>query len=281
MLRVSGLTKAYGDKTILQDVSFNVPTGSITAFVGANGAGKTTVMKSILGFTPFKGEIYVDDEPVVFSKTNPAIGYLPDVPALYPFYTARQYLQFCQPQDQARVEELLERVGLAQTTQKIGTYSRGMRQRLGMAQALLHRPKLLICDEPTSALDPQGRADILQILADSKHETTIFFSTHILAEVAAISDRLLVLHNRSIAYEGALPQAHTTRYVVQFAEEVSLGQAFKAFMPVQKSDGWHVTVTDEAARADVLAKLLQHGYIPLRFEPVVPSLADFIAEVTT
>lgn len=105
MLRVSGLTKAYGDKTILQDVSFNVPTGSITAFVGANGAGKTTVMKSILGFTPFKGEIYVDDEPVVFSKTNPAIGYLPDVPALYPFYTARQYLQFCQPQDQARVEE--------------------------------------------------------------------------------------------------------------------------------------------------------------------------------
>lgn len=286
MLQVNDLHKAYGQTTIIQQASFSVPQGSITAFVGANGAGKTTVMKSLLGFTPFTGSIEVDGEPVVFGTTHPAIGYLPDVPAFYHFYTAPQYLAFCQQlrgvKDSARIATLLQRVGLADATQKIGHYSRGMRQRLGMAQALLHRPKLVICDEPTSALDPQGREAILHILKSSQHETTVLFSTHILAEAEAISDRLLVLHNKGIAYEGALPTiASATTYTLTFATIVKLDTRFSAFMPQQVNGQWQVTVPDEAARAKLLQTLLLAGYIPTAMQPVARSLQHFLTEVTS
>jgi ABC-2 type transport system ATP-binding protein len=157
MIEINHLSKRFGHKQVLQDLSFSVPKGSVVGFVGENGAGKTTTMKAILGLLPIdEGEITVCGEPVQFgsTKTNRWIGYLPDVPQFYSFMTAVEYLTFCgkiQPNKESfqpqRVMEVLELVGLEASKQKIAGFSRGMKQRLGLAQALINRPAILICDE--------------------------------------------------------------------------------------------------------------------------------------
>lgn len=208
ILRVSHIKKSFGTQQVLKDVDFFVPKGSIYGFVGQNGAGKTTTMKAILGLhTIDDGEILVNGERVCFGNTatNHYIGYLPDVPQFYGFYTPREYLTFCGEitgmkgrELKNRIEEILELVGLSDVKKRIKGFSRGMNQRLGMAQALLNKPKLLICDEPTSALDPIGRMDILNIMLQAKQETTILFSTHILTDVERICDRVAFLHDGKI-----------------------------------------------------------------------------------
>ena len=167
MLRITDLHKRFGDKKVLCGLNLNVPEHSIFGFIGKNGAGKTTAMKTILGLLQAdSGEIFVNGKKVVCgqSTTNQNIGYLPDVPEFYPFMTAREYLHFCgeitqmkKSEYKFRTEELLNLVGLGDEKHRIKGFSRGMKQRLGIAQALLNNPKLLICDEPTSALDPVGR----------------------------------------------------------------------------------------------------------------------------
>ena len=174
MLQIAGLHKRFGDKEVLKGLNLTVPEHSIFGFIGRNGAGKTTTMKTILGLLKADaGEILVNGEKAVYGQTatNRYIGYLPDVPEFYSFMTAREYLGFCgeitgmtKKEYRERSEELLELVGLNGEKHRIKGYSRGMKQRLGIAQALLNRPKLLICDEPTSALDPVGRKEILDLL---------------------------------------------------------------------------------------------------------------------
>ncbi|MBQ9746248.1 MAG: ABC transporter ATP-binding protein, partial [Clostridia bacterium] len=161
VLEIKNLTKSFGDKAVLRGLSLSVPEHSIFGFIGRNGAGKTTTMKAVLGLiAPDGGEVYVAGERVRPGQnlTNRYIGYLPDVPEFYPFMTAREYLALCgeslgmnKSDIKARSEELLALVGLAGEKHRVRGYSRGMKQRLGIAQALLARPKLLICDEPTSA----------------------------------------------------------------------------------------------------------------------------------
>ena len=165
MLRITDLHKRFGDKEVLRGLNLTVPEHSIYGFIGKNGAGKTTTMKTILGLLKAdSGEIFVGGEKVVYGQTstNQYIGYLPDVPEFYPFMTAPEYLRFCgeitgmkKAECYARLKELLELVGLSDEKHRIKGFSRGMKQRLGIAQALLNSPKLLICDEPTSALDPE------------------------------------------------------------------------------------------------------------------------------
>ena len=174
ILQITSLQKRFGDKEVLKGLDLTVPEHSIFGFIGKNGAGKTTTMKTILGLLKADtGEILVNGEKAAYGQTttNQYIGYLPDVPEFYPFMTAREYLGFCgeitgmtKKEYGERSEELLELVGLAGEKHRIKGYSRGMKQRLGIAQALLNRPKLLICDEPTSALDPVGRKEILDLL---------------------------------------------------------------------------------------------------------------------
>lgn len=208
MIEINHLSKRFGRKQVLQDLTFSVPKGSVVGFVGENGAGKTTTMKAILGLLPIdEGEIIVCGEPVQFgsAKTNRWIGYLPDVPQFYSFMTAVEYLTFCgkiQPNQESfqpqRVMEVLALVGLEASKQKIAGFSRGMKQRLGLAQALINRPTILICDEPTSALDPLGRKAFLDVLAKIKEETTVLFSSHILADVEQLSDYIAILHKGQI-----------------------------------------------------------------------------------
>ncbi len=169
-------------------LDISVPEHSIFGFIGKNGAGKTTTIKAILGLLKSdSGEIHVMDEKVHFGQTgtNRYIGYLPGVPEFYSYMTPLEYLNLCgevsgmnKSDIVMKSNELLEPVGLGQKRRRIKGFSRGMKQRLGIAQALLNRPKLLICDEPTSALDPAGRKEILDILLAVKEQTTVLFSTH-------------------------------------------------------------------------------------------------------
>ncbi|MDE7297941.1 MAG: ABC transporter ATP-binding protein, partial [Lachnospiraceae bacterium] len=198
------------------DVSLRVPESSVFGFVGDNGAGKTTTMKLILGLLRADdGDIFVDGERAAFGKnrTNRLIGYLPDVPEFYGFLTPTEYLLLCgeisgvpKREGKRRAAEVLELVGLTRADRRIRGFSRGMKQRLGIAQALFGQPKLLICDEPTSALDPAGRREILDILHALKGHTTVLFSTHILSDVERICDECAVLHSGRLVKQGSLAE---------------------------------------------------------------------------
>ena len=230
MLTIKGLKKSFGEKKVLCGLDLSVPEHSVFGFVGRNGAGKTTTMKAILGLLKVdEGEIYVAGERVSFGQTptNRYVGYLPDVPEFYSFMTAREYLKLCgeslemkKDDIEERSEELLSLVGLAEETHRIGGFSRGMKQRLGIAQALLTRPKLLICDEPTSALDPIGRKEILDILYSVREQTTVIFSTHILSDVERICTQVALLHDGRIAMQGTVDELKKIAVSEQFTVEL-------------------------------------------------------------
>jgi len=214
ILQIRAVSKRFGTHTVVDGLTFTVKEGSIFGFIGQNGAGKTTTMKMILGLLPSdSGDITICGERVRYgeNKTNKYIGYLPDVPEFYNYMTSTEYLKLCgeitgmsSSHIKSRTIELLSLVGLEGNRKKIGGYSRGMKQRLGIAQALLAEPKLLICDEPTSALDPIGRVEILEILQKVKGKTTVIFSTHILSDVERICDEITVLHEGKIALSGSI-----------------------------------------------------------------------------
>ncbi|WP_394923523.1 ATP-binding cassette domain-containing protein [uncultured Robinsoniella sp.] len=216
ILEVKNLKKSFNGHAVIKDLSFQVPEHSVFGFLGENGAGKTTTMKMILGLLqPDDGEIRIAGNKVSYgeTKTNRMIGYLPDVPEFYSYMRAKEYLKLCgevsgmtAKKIQDKSGELLEIVGLKDVKQKIGGYSRGMKQRLGIAQALLNDPRLLLCDEPTSALDPVGRKEILDILSVVKSQMTVVFSTHILSDVERICDRVAVLHDGKLALCGGLEE---------------------------------------------------------------------------
>ncbi len=253
-LEIEGLKKRFGTKEVLKGVSFSVPEGCIFGFIGQNGAGKTTTMKTVLGLLQKDaGEIRVFGEPVTYgnTKTNRMVGYLPDVPEFYDYMTTKEYLRLCaditgmpKKEQKSRIDEMLETVGLAGEKHRIGGFSRGMKQRLGIAQALLNKPKLLICDEPTSALDPMGRKEILDALLAAKKETTIIFSTHILSDVERISDRAAILHNGRIVREGTMEELHRVRserdFFVTAANQKSfirLAELFPNMIPGEEQGG--------------------------------------------
>lgn len=217
ILEVKDLEKAFKTKKVIKNLSFKVEKNAIYGFIGRNGAGKTTTMKMIMGFLdPDAGEILFQGKNIVKSVKSRGnrIGYLPDVPEFYDFYTPKQYLTFCGEishmpckECKRKVEELLKLVGLEKDRdRKIRGFSRGMKQRLGVAQALLNDPDLLICDEPTSALDPVGRKEILDLLSTIKERTTVIFSTHILSDVQRICDSVGILEDGKIVRSGRLEE---------------------------------------------------------------------------
>ena len=221
VLEIKDLHKSFGSKTMLDGLTFSVSEGSVFGFIGRNGAGKTTTMKIILGLLQAdSGEITVCGEKVHYGNTptNKYIGCLPDVPEFYSYMTAKEYLRLCgevtgmkQSEIKSRSAELLELVGLAGEKHRIKGYSRGMKQRLGIAQALINKPRLLICDEPTSALDPVGRKEILEIIRSAKGETSVIFSTHILSDVEKICDDTAILEKGRTALCGTVSELKAKR----------------------------------------------------------------------
>lgn len=210
MLRVENLTKKYGNFQVLNGISFEVKRGSIYGFLGPNGAGKTTTMNILSGLIGFNGgDIYLNGQSFEKNKRQllKKVGYLPQSPVFYGYMTAVEYLTFIgklggleNRKIKARIEELLHIVKLTDSAKRrIGGYSGGMKQRLGLAAALFNNPELVFLDEPTSALDPEGRMEVLDFIEGlKKSETTVFFSTHILSDIERVCDEVSILNQGKI-----------------------------------------------------------------------------------
>ncbi len=295
ILEISHITKTFGAKKVLNDLSFSVPEHSVFGFIGQNGAGKTTTMKIILGLLKSdQGEVFVNGEKVTFGQnsTNKYIGYLPDVPEFYGFMTPREYLTMCGQITGMRKEEivkksveLLKLVGLEKENKRIKGFSRGMKQRLGIAQALLNSPKLLICDEPTSALDPMGRKEVLDILSSVKEHTTVVFSTHVLSDVERICDRIAFLHEGKVALSGTLEEIRNVRngesIEIEFFTEQD-ADIFGSICPGGKKSGRTKLLFQKRTEIDMLdmMKCLSQNQISiLRLERLEPTLEDLFLEV--
>lgn len=301
VLKIVGLGKSFGNQRVLDDLSFSVPEGSIFGFIGKNGSGKTTTMKIVLGLLQSDtGDISVCGEKVLYgdTRTNRFIGYLPDVPEFYGFMTAKEYLRLCgeitgMPTAliQTKSEELLDLVGLIDVKKRIGTFSRGMKQRLGIAQALLNEPRLLICDEPTSALDPIGRREILDILLKVKERTTVIFSTHVLTDVEAICDQVGILDGGKIVLTGSVSELKNTysrhSCTVTFRTQADAdlfrtsGRINVVENPVsEKNTAVAIQSEDpEQTMALIIQLLSETGLVPLRLETAEPKLEDIFLEV--
>ena len=223
-IRVTGLTKAYGTHLALDNVDLVVEEGSIFGFLGPNGAGKTTMLRMLTGLArPTSGTVQIlgHDAAAVKDSTRARIGFLPDVPGFYDWMTAAEFLRFAgrlfaipRRTLNERIDMLLGLAGLTEVTTSIGGYSRGMKQRLGVAQALINAPQLLLLDEPTRALDPMGRKDVLDMLASLRGRTTVFFSTHILVDVERVCDTVAILDRGRVAANGPLAEVKA-RYAEQ------------------------------------------------------------------
>ena len=250
VLTIQNLKKNFGSKEVLCGLDFSVPEHGIYGFIGRNGAGKTTTMKAILGLLrPNSGAIYVMGEKVHFGQTatNRYIGYLPDVPEFYSYMTPPEYLNLCgevsgmnRSDIATRSKELLELVGLGQERHRIKGLSRGMKQRLGIAQALLNSPKLLICDEPTSALDPAGRKEILDILLAVKEQTTVLFSTHVLSDVERICTEAAFLSDGKIVMQGTIAELRNKRssngFIFETEQREVTDTLIKVFGDLRRTD---------------------------------------------
>lgn len=298
MLHITNLSKRFGDKEVLDGLTLSVPEHSIFGFIGKNGAGKTTTMKTVLGLLkPDAGEISVAGEKVVYGQTatNRHIGYLPDVPEFYSFMSAPEYLSFCgeitgmpRSEIKPRSSELLSLVGLGGETHRIKGFSRGMKQRLGIAQALLNRPKLLICDEPTSALDPVGRKEILDILFAVKEQTTVLFSTHILSDVERICTDVAFLNNGKADVQGKLSaikaKYRTKEYVLETEQPEDTQKLMRAFSSCVKTASCSqadqlLFQGDENTLFELLRFVTDQKIPVLKVERLEPTLESLFMEV--
>lgn len=211
---VTGLVKTYGGRRVLDEVNLNVAPGSVFGFLGRNGAGKTTTLRILLALArPDGGSARIVGRDVIRDgdQVRRQVGFLPDVPGFYPWMTGPQFLTFCGglfglkgPSLQQRVDALLDLAGLSGVTQQIGGYSRGMKQRLGIAQALINAPRVLLLDEPTSALDPIGRRDVLTMIASLRGRTTVLFSTHILSDVERVADTVAIIEGGQVLRQASI-----------------------------------------------------------------------------
>jgi len=234
MIDVTDLTKSYGPIEALRGVTFHVASGEIVGLLGPNGAGKTTIMKILTGYLqPDGGTVYVNGLDVLTHtrQVQVHIGYLPENAPLYPELSVQSYLkmmaelrQIPKGEQLARLSEAIYATGLSEhLTRPIGQLSKGFRQRVGLAQAILHRPRLLILDEPTLGLDPTQVVEIRHLIRRLAKQSTVLFSTHILSEVEALCDRVIILMNGQIKADARLSELAATPDAVLVLEEAPAG----------------------------------------------------------
>jgi ABC-2 type transport system ATP-binding protein len=225
MIDVTGLGKSYGPVQALQDVSFHVDAGEIIGLLGPNGAGKTTMMKILTGYLqPSSGTAVVDGLDVVANalEVQRRIGYLPENAPLYPELSVQGYLKMIAdlrqiPADEqpGRLSDAIRATGLVDhRTRPIGQLSKGFRQRVGLAQAILHKPKLLILDEPTIGLDPTQIVEVRHLIQGLARQSTVLLSTHILSEVEAVCDRVIILLNGQVRADSRLADLEASSDVI-------------------------------------------------------------------
>jgi ABC-2 type transport system ATP-binding protein len=243
-VKIRGLVKNYNGLVAVNNLDLTVPEGSVYGFLGPNGAGKTTTLKMIAGMTePTSGEIEIMGKKVSFgsNQNREMIGYLPDVPGFYDWMSPVVFLNFSgslynieKSVLKSRIVELLKLVNLyKQRNKKIGTFSRGMKQRLGIAQALINNPKVVLLDEPVSALDPIGRKEVIDIISSLSEKVTVFFSSHILADVERICDRVVIINEGkklledSIEHIREVPDVRELEIELETKEDVLKLEAIK------------------------------------------------------
>jgi len=300
-IELRGLTKRFGDAIALDGVDLVVRPGVVFGFLGRNGAGKTTALRILSGLArPTAGTARVlgHDVERATDAIRARIGFLPDVPGFYPWMTAREYLEFAgrlfgldKATLDARATALLEMAGLASVTTRVGGFSRGMKQRLGIAQALINAPSLLMLDEPTSALDPIGRREVLEMVASLRGRTTVFFSTHILADVERVCDAVAILERgRVVASAGVAEltaRATANRLIVEVEDSVAAAAvagalAGRAWLKSIETDGraLHLAVSDlPSAQREIPAAIAAAGMALRRFEIGETSLEDVFVEL--
>jgi ABC-2 type transport system ATP-binding protein len=303
-IEMSGLTKRFGAILALDRLNLVVPRGSVFGLLGPNGAGKTTTIRILTGLArPTAGSstvagIEVDiDEPELRRR----LGYLDQDPRFYGWMKGRELLELvgrlhglAGSELRSRVAEMLVRTGLtAAADRRIGGYSGGMRQRLGIAQALLHRPQILFLDEPVSSLDPEGRRDLLELIAGLRGEATVVFSTHLLADVERICDRVAILDRGRLVTEGPLEEllAAHARPIYRLGPARGQGAAVGVLVDRLRAAPWttdvsarddlvRVTVSDPVGAAvAILPLVVAAGVVLDSFERARPTLEDVFLEL--
>jgi ABC-2 type transport system ATP-binding protein len=307
-LQRSGLTKEYRAQRVLDAVDLEVEHGSVFGFLGPNGAGKTTTLRLVTGLArPTSGTIRVlgHDVARVGATTRAELGFLPDVPAFYPWMTAPEYLRFAgglfgleHRVLTQRVGMLLDQAGLAGVTTRIGGFSRGMKQRLGIAQALINAPRLLLLDEPTSALDPIGRKDVLDLIESLRGRTTVFFSTHLLGDVERVCDTVAILDHGRVLTQAPIAELKSryssSKVVLEVTDRAGELAAALDARPwaasvespragtglAGESEAITVTVTDvAAARRDIPRIVADLGVGLVRFEAAELTLEEVFVDL--
>ena len=212
-VRVENLTKVYGEQIAVNNISFNIRKGEVVGFLGPNGAGKSTTMKMITGYIPVTdGKAFVCDDEVATNtlRTQKRIGYLPESNPLYMDMYVKEYLAFLAGVHQVtdaskKINAIIEQTGLKlEEKKKIGALSKGYKQRVGIAQAMMHNPEVLILDEPTSGLDPNQIVEIRELIKKFGKEKTVILSTHIMQEVEAMCDRVIIISKGNIVADDSL-----------------------------------------------------------------------------
>ena len=300
MIEVRNLTKYYGPHLAVDDLSFDARPGEIVGLLGPNGAGKTTTMRMLTGFMPPSGgqakiagyDVFTDSMEV-----RKRVGYLPERVPIYPDMTVKGYVTFWaklrgirRPRNQ--VEAALERVQLADRRNSLVRHlSKGLRQRLGLAQALVHNPDVVILDEPTIGIDPQQVIEVREVVRQLGHEHTVLFSTHILSEAEQVCDRVIIINNGRILAQGRpvelrqqlQPEAHLYVQIggADDAEALRVLANVPGVEAVSKQgDGYTVRAQPEAEiRADVSGAVHQSGYALLELRPVAMTLEDIFLDI--
>ncbi|PPD57458.1 ABC transporter ATP-binding protein [Dehalogenimonas etheniformans] len=303
-IKTEGLTKRFGDVVAVDKLDLSIDERAVFGFLGPNGAGKTTTVKMLTGLSaPTEGKAYICGQEVTQGsvEVRKNFGFLPDVPAFYDWMTGEEYLRFAgelygmtYPGINKRAAELLELVELKKASKrKVGGYSRGMKQRLGIAQAMLNHPRVLFLDEPTSALDPIGRRDVLDLIGRLKEEATVFMSTHILSDVERVCDGVAIIDKGKLLVTSTVEELRhkysRSTFEIEFDED---GQAFADSL---QSKPWFVksekenvngnpTLRITARDIGLARKELPHliagsGLTLVRYELVQPSLEDIFVEV--
>lgn len=303
-IKTEQLTKFYGIVKALHELNLEVPENVVFGFLGPNGAGKSTTIKLLTAFAqPTSGRAFVAGEEVTGDNLalRAKIGFLPDVPAFYDWMTGREFLHLVgelhslsAKEVKNRTEEMLEMVELKKAgNRRIAGYSRGMRQRLGIAQALINHPKVIFMDEPTSALDPIGRREVLELVSRLKQTATIFMSTHILSDVERVCDMVGIInkgHLITVSSVSDLQKQYTcSMFEMEFQEDGSrFVEALKQipwlskpeFVPDHGRPMVRVTAVDIARAKKELPHVIgESGLTLTRYELVMPDLEDIFVNV--
>ncbi|MCM3634755.1 ABC transporter ATP-binding protein [Paenibacillus camelliae] len=251
LLKVEALTKKFGSKVSVDALSFALQPNTATALIGPNGAGKTTTMSMICGLLePSNGKVTLADG----GDIRKHIGFLPQYPKFYSWLSALEYVEMTARlsgisarEAKKRSEEVLTYVGLGKDMKRLtSTFSGGMKQRLGIAQAIVHKPQLLLLDEPVSALDPIGRAEVMELLKELQRETTILYSTHILHDAEKVTDQVLFMKEGRLVEEGTLQEIQqryaNPRYSIEFVHEAEAEAFAQSLAEHAVREGSNVTL---------------------------------------